>query len=375
MRALHIHAGNLFGGIERGLITLAKRSSDHEVALCYQGRLSRELEALKLNFHDLGGFRWRFPWQILRVRQRLMELIEERDYDVVLCHGSWSHALYQYAVTFKRKPLSVFWAHDPVSGGHWLERLAAMKRPDFLITNSNFTRSSLVEIYSGVPNWVFYGPFSFSKVPGPAVRKHVRATLRVPKERCVILHCSRMERWKGHEMLFKALSQIEKRDWECWVAGGAQTGAQAVYLKELRAQVHRLGLDSRVKFLGERDDTEELMAAADVFCQSNTSPEPFGFVLIEAMNAGLPIVTSAMGGPLESVTPQCGFLVTPHDVPALAGALEKLIVSPALRRKLAKGGKDRADELCGPEKQVKKLDSILSTLQENLEQRKTSRAA
>jgi glycosyltransferase involved in cell wall biosynthesis len=46
-----------------------------------------------------------------------------------------------------------------------------------------------------------------------------------------------------------------------------------------------------------------LCAAADVFCQPNTGPEPFGHVFVEAQAMGCPVVTTAMGGPLENVEP------------------------------------------------------------------------
>ena len=44
-----------------------------------------------------------------------------------------------------------------------------------------------------------------------------------------------------------------------------------------------------------------LMAAADIYCQPNTTPEPFGIAFVEALAAGVPVVTTAMGGPLEIV--------------------------------------------------------------------------
>ena len=63
------------------------------------------------------------------------------------------------------------------------------------------------------------------------------------------------------------------------------------------------------------------MAAADVFCQPNTGPEPFGIVLVEALHAGLPVVTSGFGGAAEIVEQTCGFLTTPGDTVAVATAL------------------------------------------------------
>ena len=60
-------------------------------------------------------------------------------------------------------------------------------------------------------------------------------------------------------------------------------------------------------------DVPRLLAAADIHCQPNISPEPFGIAFIEALAAGLPVVTSAIGGAIEIVDDTCGRLVPASD--------------------------------------------------------------
>ena len=87
------------------------------------------------------------------------------------------------------------------------------------------------------------------------------------------------------------------------------------------------------------------MAAADVFCQPNTGPEPFGMVLVEAFYAGLPVVTSGFGGAAEIVDQTCGVLTKPGDAEAVAAALRGLIEDPSRRRALgaaAQAGRSRS---------------------------------
>ena len=48
-----------------------------------------------------------------------------------------------------------------------------------------------------------------------------------------------------------------------------------------------------------------LLAAADVFCQPNSGPEPFGIVFVEALYAGLPVIATAIGGAQEIVDAAC----------------------------------------------------------------------
>src|SRR5205823_8856307 len=134
------------------------------------------------------------------------------------------------------------------------------------------------------------------------------------------------EGWKGHDLLLRALGGLrDLSGWVCWTAGGAQRPAEAAYLAELRQTAARLGIADRVRFLGHRADVPRLLAAADIHCQPNTGPEPFGIALIEALHAGLPVVTSRLGGAVEFVDATCGVLVEPSDPSALAAALTALL--------------------------------------------------
>lgn len=83
-----------------------------------------------------------------------------------------------------------------------------------------------------------------------------------------------------------------------------------------------LGIASQVRLLGllSRDQVRAAMAAADAFIHPSLQ-ETFGVVLIEAMATGLPVVATRCGGPQEIFHPDCGLLIAPGDVPALAQAL------------------------------------------------------
>ena len=133
----------------------------------------------------------------------------------------------------------------------------------------------------------------------------------------------------------EALAGLSKTpDWVCWIAGGPQRPHEEEYLAELRRAAARTGIADRVRFLGQRSDVPELLAAADVHCQPNTEPEPFGIAFVEALYAGVPVVATALGGALEIVDGHCGVLVPPHDSAALQAALRRLIADPAERARL-----------------------------------------
>src|SRR5262249_52915005 len=98
---------------------------------------------------------------------------------------------------------------------------------------------------------------------------------------------------------------------------------------------------------------------ADVYCQPNAEPEPFGVVYVEALRAGLPVVAAAAGGPSEIVTETCGLLVPSGDAAATADALRSLIEDPDRRRALGAAGPARAAELCDPVRYLTRLVGLL----------------
>src|SRR5881227_1748480 len=98
-RVLHVHSGNLYGGVETLLATLWREraacpSLETQFALCFEGRLSEELRAAGATVHALGGARVRSPLSVRRARRSLSRLLRENDFDVAACHSSWSQALF-----------------------------------------------------------------------------------------------------------------------------------------------------------------------------------------------------------------------------------------------------------------------------------------
>ena len=89
-----------------------------------------------------------------------------------------------------------------------------------------------------------------------------------------------------------------------------------------------------------------LFAAADVFVLP-TAGETMGFAIIEAMAAGLPVISTRVGELVPEVVDDgtTGILVPPGDVAALTGALKRLAEHPELRREMGAAGRRRARQL------------------------------
>jgi len=174
--------------------------------------------------------------------------------------------------------------------------------------------------------------------PSGAIASSGRAVPRV-------LFLSNMIPDKGPLVLVEAIAALRRRGvaLEATFAGAAGDGRT---LGDFEAALARHGLAAHVRYVGAVFDTgkDALLAAHDLFVLP-TSRDAFPLVLLEAMQHGLPVVTTTVGAIPEIVLDgETGFLVPPGDVAALADRLEQLATDPGLRRRLGAAGRERYRE-------------------------------
>jgi glycosyltransferase involved in cell wall biosynthesis len=371
MRVLHLYSGNLYGGVEVGLATMARLghlapAMESEFGLCFRGRLWDELVATGASVHDLGPVRLSRPWMVRRARRRLRAVLANRRPEVVVTHDSWPHTVFG-PVAWRAGVRLVHSIHGNVNKRRWLDWFASRTRPDLVVANSQFTAKSVAAVFPVVPVEVWHAPRMLRPL-NESVKIEVRSELGTAEGAVVILQASRLERWKGQSVHMAALGLLrDVPGWECWLAGGVQKAGERGFLRELRLAAELAGVADRVRFLGQRSDVPRLMAAADVFCQPNTGPEPFGFVLLEALHAGLPVVTSNFGGAAEIVDRTCGVLTEPGNAVAVAAALSGLIQDPSRRRELGAVGPGRAEAMCDPTRQLNAAAAMFRAVQPRLQ--------
>lgn len=365
MNVLHAYSGNLFGGIETLLLALARHRAfcpemRPSFALCFEGELGKRLTEAGTPALFLGEARARNPWSVRRVRRAFEDELHRITYDAVICHAPWTLAMLGPAVERAGVPL-VFWQHDAATGRHWVERWARRTRPRLVVCNSHFTAATLPTLFRDVPAEVVYCPVA---PPSPRSwqddRTQVRARLKIPETATVVVQACRMESWKGHRQHLEALARLrDLPGWVCLMVGGPQRPREEKYFAGLQRLASSLGIADRVRWVGQRSDVSALLAASDIHCQPNTSPEPFGIAFVEALLAGLPAVTSGIGGAVEILDRDTGILVGPGNSAALAEALRPLITDPALRAPYRLAGPRRARELCDPATRILQLRQAL----------------
>jgi len=329
-----------------------------EFALCYDARLGEELRAAGARVHVLGGVRSSRPWQVRGGRQRLAGLLASGRYDTAVCHAWWPLAVFAPAVRRQSVRLGL-WQHNLVQGRHWLQGWAARHRPDYAVALGPFMGTTLSRMFAGMEARVWAPPIPAPMRLGEGERTALRAGLGAGPETVAILLASRLEAWKGHRLLLESLARLEGAlPWTAWIAGGAQGRQEQGYAECLRAEGVRVGLGGRVHWLGERNDVDRLMAAADLYCQPNTGPEPFGMVFAEAMAAGLPVITTAGGGPDDFLPDECGERCR-ADAGAIAERLRGLITQPERREAMGQAARARAAEVFEPAARMRALAGVL----------------
>jgi glycosyltransferase involved in cell wall biosynthesis len=148
----------------------------------------------------------------------------------------------------------------------------------------------------------------------------------------VAVAAGRLTSQKGFDLLIRAWAPVARRhpEWTLRIYGGGPERAA------LEALIAGEEMEGRVELMGPTRELGKALAAASLFVLSSRF-EGFGLVILEAMQAGLAVVSfDCPRGPGEILTSgRDGTLVPPEDVPGLTAAIEELVEDPARRRAYA----------------------------------------
>jgi glycosyltransferase involved in cell wall biosynthesis len=155
----------------------------------------------------------------------------------------------------------------------------------------------------------------------------------------------RLVRGKGFEVLMESFARVTRvlPEAELMLVG---EGPQRPRLEQ---QARRLGCAGQVRFAGNTpyERMREAYAAANIVVFPSLVPEGFGRVVVEAARVGRPVIASAVGGVPEMLEPDCGVLVPPGNVKALAEAMLALARDPERQVRLAANARRRSEVVAG----------------------------
>lgn len=153
----------------------------------------------------------------------------------------------------------------------------------------------------------------------------------------------RLLHWKGFHLGVRAFAQAQLPEAEYWICG------EGPELASLKALVQELGVSHQVKFWGKlpREQTLSRLAESHVLVHPSLH-DSGGWVCLEAMAAGRPVICLNLGGPAVQVTKDTGFKVPATEpeqaIDGLAKAMVQLATDAELRLQMGQAGKALVQE-------------------------------
>jgi len=254
--------------------------------------------------------------------------------DVIHLHHPHSLADVSYALRPSLAPLVVTQHADYPSAKYKLPGWYALKRAEAIVVPSR-AHIALSRELKGFEDKVEVIPFGIDErrwevVPPPSPGNPPKA-----------IFIGRLVHWKGVDFLLRALELVPDLRLDI-VGDGPERN-------RLRTLADALAVSDRVKFWGEYPDEDlpRRMADADFLVLPSVSVEEmFGMVLLEAMAAGRPVITTAVPSGVRevNVAGETGLEVPIRDPRGLADAMRLLADDPGLREKLGRAGRARVRE-------------------------------
>jgi len=360
---IHLLAPAEFGGLESVILTLAR------------GQLDAGQQATVASFVDPGDAS-RHPFdQALRAagiprrtipvgaraylaeRRAVRDLITELRPDVVHTHG-YRPDVMDSGVARRMGVATVTTVHGFTRGKgrgriyEWLQR-RSYRRFDAVVAVSAPQREELIEV--GVcADHIHLVQNAWRPSEPPLSRVEARTALGLDADARVVGWVGRLSPEKGPDVMVEALAACRATDVTLSVVGAGRLEP------ELRALAEERGVADRVRWHGMVPEAGRYLAAFDALLMTSWT-EGTPIVLLEAMAAGVPVITTAVGGVPDVVSEHEAVLVPAGDVAGLASAITKVLENPEAADIRCKGARRRLERDFAVEPWVQRYRDIYSS--------------
>ena len=314
-RLLQVMAGARNGGAELFFSRLAIALSEIEYSQKVVIRKNKErFQQLKESDVDVTEMRFGGPLDFL-TSYKLRKLAADYQPEVVL---TWMTRATQ---KLPRGPFK----HVARLGGYY--NLQKYKKCDYLIGNTQTIINYMTQ-HGWPSDKIVHIPNFVDERKGLPLE---RSMFDTPMGSPIILALGRLHENKGFDVLLEALALMP--DVFLWLAGDGPKKQSLIRIAD------SLNIADRVRFLGWRSDTRNLLAAADaLICPSRH--EPLGNVILEAWAQGKPVIAAASDGPKELITNgKNGFLCEIDHPTNLADQVKLLLADANLAEEFASEGR------------------------------------
>jgi glycosyltransferase involved in cell wall biosynthesis len=357
---LHVLAPAPAGGLERVVRALAagQVKRGHRVAVAVVAEAGHPFSAA------LAGTGVRLEPIVvpgrayLRERAAVREIASRLDVHIIHTHGYRADVVDGGAVQ-SQAVHKVTTVHG-FTGGGWRNRLyetlqrRAFRRFDAVVAVSEPLARALVGW--GTPEaHVRLIPNGY-EAAGPLVsRADARAALGLPREGFVVGWVGRLSHEKGLDVLLASLALVRDRPITVAVIGTGRERAS------LEARAHAANITPALRWLGLVPDAGRLFRAFDIFALSSRT-EGTPIALFEAMDAGVPVVATAVGGVPAVVSEKEALLIPSEDPVALARALRMIQDDPLAARARSLAARERLAAVYGLEGWLERYDHLYAEL-------------
>lgn len=360
MRILYIITQADGGGAQKYTLALAKHFNGAIAAGNEAGKLFINAQSAGLETFELQHLKRDINlWQDAQAVWEIRDLIKFYRPDIVHLNSSKAGILGSFA-RIGTKAKIVFTAHgfvfnEPLSTPLKmfylaLEKVASSYR-DFIITVSDADKKSALDnnliainkiqtIHNGLPQINFLS------------KDEAKRQLGISENKIIIGNTSNFYKTKGLDVLIEAVSLLSedvKAKSEFVIIGD---GSEK---ENLKSKITNLKLDASIKLLGKIDNASDYLKAFDLFTLPSRK-EGLPFALLEAMQAGLPIIASNVGGIPEALG-DAEILVEPENPKTLADALSTMIKDEQKRSDLSAKALERSKLFIG-EKMLTETNTV-----------------
>jgi L-malate glycosyltransferase len=361
VKVLYVNQTAQLSGAERSLLDLVEgiREEVDPVAACPEGELAGALRALGLRPSTIPGTDASFRLHPRHTTRALLEMarssvalrrvVDRLRPDVV--HANTTRAAL-ISLTLPGRPI-VAHIRDWVPPGRASRLVLGLvgRRAHAVVANSHYIAGQFEGLSLRSPVRVIHNPVDVARFdPRSVDQGEARRELQLDDSAVVLAVVAQLTPWKGQDDAIRVLARLAAtgRDVVLLLAGSAKFTTPGTrfdnlaYARDLHTLVSELGVNERVRFLGERPDVPRLLAAADLLLVPSWR-EAFGRIAIEAMAMGLPVAATEVGGPSEIVRAGVdGLLLPPREPELWARELEPLVDDAGRRQQMGEEGRRRA---------------------------------
>lgn len=303
-------------------------------------RTKEYIEKIKIQgiiLHNIAFVRNPINLNNIKAYRELKKIVYDEKFDLIHCHTPTVSMMVRIAAQGMRKKGTVvmytchgFHFHNSSSKMNWVlyypvEKILS-RFCDYIVTINKEDYHRAKKFHCQNVRYIPGVGIDINAIRNIVVEKNKkRASVGIPNDKILIISVGELISRKNHEVIIRALAQIDNSDIYYAIAG---KGPLKEYLAEL---AEKLGIKNQVIFLGFRTDVYELYHVADMSAFPSKI-EGLGLAGIEALASGIPVISSNVHGIRDyMIDGETGYMVEPENVNGYAEAIKRLVDHPEIR--------------------------------------------